>query len=143
MSKFKIDDEVRCIEERENFTAILGKIYKVTKLECCGFHTIETGDGWFEDDMFEIELAWQPEPGEMIEVLGLHDRWHPREFVAMVNGGFLVKATQTHQKFFFEHLFIAHKARPLKKTHTITLEDGTKVDLSEESYQSLKDGINN
>ena len=136
MSKFKVGDKVKCITEREFFSAILGRNYEVTKLEFDGFHTIETGDGWFNDDMFE--LAWQPEPGEMIEVyVSWFSNWQLRQFLCMDDDLFVCRKDKEPT-----HFYGWEKGRPIKKTHTITLEDGTKVELSEESYNNLKDGIN-
>ena len=65
------------------------------------------------------ELAWQPEPGEMIEVSDMAEVWSEREFVAMDKDVYICR----NLSYKGEYCAWAH-ARPIKKTHTITLEDG-------------------
>lgn len=87
------------------------------------------------------ELAWQPEPGEMIEVSALINPFSGAkmrgEFFAMDGDQYVCRNENSTDEFTsWPH------ARPIKKTHTITLEDGTKVELSESSYKALKEGVN-
>ncbi len=95
-----------------------------------GYYSVSAGSTIVES---HCELVFLPEPGEMIEV---HDglcMWHEREFRTSVDGKFVVMTGAG------KHVVYA-EARPIKKTHTITLEDGTKVELSEESFKALQEG---
>ena len=139
MSKFKVGDKVKCLTSIHKFIGA-GETATVTgvkginmKLDC-----FQEGISFFPYAMSQFELAWQPSPGEMIEVSDISEVWPEREFVAMDKDLYLCR----NLSYKGEYCAWQH-ARPIKKTHTITLEDGTKVELSEESYQNLKDGINN
>jgi len=79
---------------------------------------------------------FKPEQGEMIEVCNGGDR-AAREFLCMDKGRFVCRSAANDNSF---HAY--PEGYQVKKTHTITLEDGTTVELSEESYQALKEGVN-
>ena len=139
MSKFKVGDVVRCLSQKSALSVTVGELRIVTELhDEDGFHTKETGHlGWYYNENFE--LAWQPTPGEMIEVKYHSSQnyyWSARKFLTMDSNRFVCENDSIEYSY---TSFI--KARPIKKDTTITLANGTKVELSEESYKQLGEGV--
>ena len=117
------------------YADLIGTTLEVTEDSCYYFavdRSMADGNSLRKDD---CELAWQPEPGEMIEVMGGFD-WTERKFVAMDGDRYICRNVADISEYCGWD-----NGRPIKKTRTITLEDGTTVELSEESYKALKEGV--
>ena len=82
-------------------------------------------------DFTNLELAWQPEKGEMVEVKAARG-WEEREFLCMYGDKYVCR-----DKYNLTVFCAWGKCRPIKQTMTITLEDGTKVEISKESHEEL------
>ena len=152
MSKFKVGDYVEILHTDFPKLQPVGTIAEVIGV---GKNWVDVGclqstHGFLTYLFCEVRLAepqWQPEVGEIIEVSDEDDFCDTKRvrFVALdaYNGGdaWYVCAAMTDEGSFDGRYEEFEYARPLKKTHTITLEDGTPVELSEESYKALKDSI--
>jgi len=136
---FKAGDEVtrkrRDLWARQSLQ--FGDVGTVSKVFPSGDILINGYNDWCHNES-TLELAWQPEQGEMIECSDDvdYDYLWQEEFRGMFEGRYVAKNREEGDYTGWKY------ARPIKKTHTITLQDGTKVELSEESYQALKEGVN-
>lgn len=75
-------------------------------------------------------------PGDMIEVSNTNTpgSWVSRQLVMKIGDRYLCKAHDIET----EHSYFAYRyGRAVKKSYTITLENGKKVEISAESYQSI------
>ena len=133
MGKFKVGDRVVRVDDTFGSDFIVGSFGIVDKIEldgCCWVN------GYIRQ-RDSIELAWQPKQGEMVDCRDDESEdWYPYPcvFIGMDETAFIVRDTLDDEYMSWEHV------RPIKKTHTITLEDGTSVELSEESYKALQEG---
>ena len=151
MNKFKIGDMVKVVRSGYGCCdELMGGIYKIIDIIKGNRYVIDA-DKRYTSSCLEcsFELAWQPEPGEMIEVSDREDfrTYDQRHFVGMHCDQF-VCAYPLWQSFGVNKW---QHARPIKKTHTITLEDKSYEvdDCVKETIvricevNTLKDGIKN
>ncbi len=120
---FKVGDDVMHRETKS--------MYKVEKV----FGDRIAVEGYGNDfPSFAFELTWQPQNGEMIEVLKSNDtEWAQRKFFSM-NGNCPVcyfEGSTTNYKMW------ENGYRQIPTTHTITL-DGKTAEISAESMEALK-----
>ena len=143
MRKFKVGDRVKCTHDwyahmKKGEEAVVYGYHNIYT-SCVVFGHLGHSYSYPEKD---FELVWTPEVGEMVEYKSLIDAgWVAREFMGMFGGQYLLKADGHFQTGQHTLMFLVDQIRPIKKTHTITLEDGTKVELSEESYEELKKAV--
>lgn len=79
-------------------------------------------------------------PGDTIEVSNTNTpgSWISRQFVMKTGDRYLCKIKDTETD---HHYYAYEYGRSIKKSYTITLEDGKKVEISAESYQSIVNAV--
>lgn len=143
MSEIKAGDRVNFIisnigETGDNFQSFIDKkphtVFVVDRV--CGRslylkeHKDYSPSGSWTASFFE--LAWKPQEGELIEVCGNENKWKPRVFSGMFKGFYMCEPA--HGKNIPRTWELA---RPIKKTHTITDENGRTAEISAESYTEM------
>ena len=135
MNKFKVGDEVVRTQDwlRDGEDFLIGYSFTVKDISRSGSPIDSYGNHHGGEN---CEIAWHPEPGEIIEVSALTPPFTPLgkfhyEFFAMNGDQYVCRKENRLDEFMsWPH------ARPIKKTHTITLEDG-----SYEVKECVKDTI--
>ena len=139
--KFKIGDKVKIIKNTSGHGFAIGDIVTITETHSDYDGTphykvtASNTNSWYcWDD--EIELAWTPQNGEMIEVSIKAKNWVKRLFIGKDGDNFVCKMPHTA-------LICTSwpQVRQIKPTHTITV-DGKAINISEESFQALKKSLN-
>lgn len=142
MPKFKKDDIIRCIDQRNNSNITIDRPYKVIYV-ASGLVLITNNAGthyYYSEKLFEL-VKWIPKVGEEIELQSHTDSviWRAeRYFIGYTKMDQFVYETDQGMIFAAPR----YKMRQLKSTKTITI-DGTDVEISNESFDKLKEFFQN
>jgi len=134
MNKFKAGDTVKRVRALWQYS---GDIFAGKQSFVIGEND---GGCWVDPDgrlhhEVTLELVWTPVEGDEIETRRGGGAWWPRTFVGMIKDQYACLDDDDDSDTYdcYKH------ARPIAR-RTVTLEDGTKVELSAEQYQAVLDG---